>query len=99
MVHRRLLSLKGARPPPATPCAAQVPFRLCFCKVPGPRRSADADLMGSLAPAAARGAGTGSQRSPDVDLVRLRLAREKPRFSKILNICGLRFYLRVNAPK
>ena len=26
------------------PCAAQVPFRICYRKYPGPRRSADADF-------------------------------------------------------
>ena len=30
--------------PPVTPCAAQVPFRICCRKYPGPRRSADADF-------------------------------------------------------
>ena len=32
--HQRLLSIKGA-PPPVTPCAAQVPFRLCLRQSPG----------------------------------------------------------------
>ena len=32
--HPRLLSMKGA-PPPVTPCAAQVPVRLCLRQSPG----------------------------------------------------------------
>ena len=43
LVGNGRLSMKGA-PPPATPCAPQVPFQLCLRKVTGPGRSADADF-------------------------------------------------------
>ena len=36
------LLIRGVSP---NPCGAQVAFRLCWCKVPRPRRSADADFL------------------------------------------------------
>ena len=41
---RPRILMKGAKPPPVTPGAPQVPFQLCYRKVTGPGRSADADF-------------------------------------------------------